>query len=140
MLTNIPENHIVAFVGAQSIPELEKLLSEYATTKKYSAENAWEIQNHIQDKLPLISQKNADLLSARIGDDMLLLENEIQKLSLLSALSEADIRENTIESIEVIGYHITDALLAGNIHKSRQLLRQFQSKFEKDQEFLSAML
>jgi len=140
VLKNIPENHIVAFVGAQSIPDLEKLLSECATTKKYSAENAWEIQNHIQDKLPLISQKNAELLSERIGNDMLLLENEIQKLSLLSTLSEADIRENTIESIEVIGYHITDALLAGNIHKSRQLLRQFQSKFEKDQEFLSAML
>lgn len=133
----IPEDHIVAFVGAEHIPGLEKILLETATVKDFSTDDVWDF---IQSRLPLITPANARLLMERIGGDMLLLENEIQKLALLPAITEADILENTIESAEVVVFEITDALLAGNVVRSKLLLRKFHSQYESENEFLSSIL
>lgn len=136
---NIPADHIVAFVGADAIPALGELLSDQATIKNYSADSAWEIQNHIQDRLPLISQKNAEILSTRIGSDLLLLENEIQKLALLPSISEADILENTIESIEVNMFALLDSIMLGNVGKSKGLFQKYLAQFE-DYKFINLFL
>lgn len=55
LIANIPDSHIVAFVAAEGIPPLSEILNDVATTKDYSVEGTWEIQNYIQNRLPLIS-------------------------------------------------------------------------------------
>ncbi len=110
---------------------------ETAAVKDFSTD---DVSDFIQSRLPLISPANARILMNRIGGNMLLLENEIQKLALLPSISETDILENTFESAEVIVFEITDALLAGNVGKSRILFRKFHSQFERDPEFLGSIL
>lgn len=112
LIKSIPEDHIVAFVGADYLPGLQKILLETATVKNFSVDSTWDKQDYAQKQLPLITQSHAALLITRVGEDMLLLENEIQKLSLLSTITERDILENTIESIDVKIFSITDAILA----------------------------
>lgn len=57
LIASIPENHIVAFVAAEGIPPLGEILNKVATIKDYTVDGTWEIQNYIQNRLPLISSK-----------------------------------------------------------------------------------
>lgn len=50
---------------------------------------------------------------------MLLLENEIQKLALLPKITEAEIIENTIESVDVQNFKLIDVILSGNCKEAR---------------------
>lgn len=67
LIENIPENHIVAFVGAEGIPPLNELLRTLATLKVYEVvESPWEIQNYIQSRLPILSTQGANLFALKI--------------------------------------------------------------------------
>jgi len=124
VIAHIPEDHIVAFVGPENIPPLQEILNRVAQTKKFEVlETPWEIQNYIQNRLPLLSTQGAKLFALRIGVNykpkndepqkinFLLLENEIQKLLLLPEITEKQILENITESIEVQNFKIIDTLL-----------------------------
>lgn len=139
LFATIPEDHIVAFISAEGLSPMADLLAKIAIIKDYSLGTPQEIQTYIEERLPNMPRSGARLLATRIGDNLLLLENEIQKLALLDTITEADILENTIESVEVKMFQLIDTIMSGDIRKSRELFRKYLAQSE-DFEFLTSFL
>lgn len=64
----------------------------------------------------------------RIGENFLLLENEIAKLKLIGKITRKDILENVVESSEVRIFTLIDTILLRSSKESIELLRKYSQQ------------
>ncbi len=121
---NIPESNVIGWIRVdQGFSWLSDILNTRAQTKIYSIDSPEDVHPYLAKELPDLPVRLRNLLAERLWDNTLLLENEVEKLSLLEDITESDIRENTIETTEIKVFAVGDAIVAGNIQWAIGLIR-----------------
>ena len=94
---------------------------------------------YIKKQLPELDRANIQLLAGRIGENYLLLENEVGKLKLLESICEKDILENITEAVEVKIFTLIDLILSPSPKNAIPLLQKYMGT-ASEFEFLSSLL
>jgi DNA polymerase III delta subunit len=127
LFDRIPDSTFALFV--QPTPDkrhafVKRLISE-ASIKTFQIPENTEMKAYILDRLPNLAPNAVPRLMAATHGDMMLLESEIEKLSLTfldKPIGIPEIEQLIIPHMEISIFALTDALISGNVSESLAVL------------------